>query len=96
MSKPNYYGVYGRDRAGVYTSYEKLKRDQRYIDGIKLKGFTFKSEAVQFIVNGLSNDYKTMNKDKIDTDLLKKAINWNFNILDLQKKYKIVEFVRDE
>ena len=27
MSKPNYYGAYGRDRAGIYTSYEKLKRE---------------------------------------------------------------------
>lgn len=93
MSKPNYYGAYGRERAGIYTSYKKLKRDGRYIDGLKIKGFIFKKDAVQYVIEGLSSDYKVMNADDIDTELLYKAINWNFNIIDLRKKIIVVEII---
>lgn len=93
MSKPNYYGAYGRDRAGIYTSYEKLKRDGRYIKGLKQKGFIFKKDAVQFVVDGLSKDYKSMNADDIDTDLLRKTKNWNYSILDLKKRITVAEIV---
>ena len=93
MSKPNYYGAYGRERAGIYTSYEKLKRDGRYIKGMKQKGFTFKKEAIQFVVDGLSKDYMSMNADDIDIELLKKTINWNYSILDLKKRIIIAEIV---
>ena len=34
MSKPNFYGAYGKSRAGIYTSYQRLMNARRFIDGL--------------------------------------------------------------
>ena len=90
MSKFNYYGAYGRNRGGIYRSYEKLQKAGQYIDGLKLKGFLFKDEAVNFVVDGLSNVYKVMEADEIDTDLLKRTGNRNYSIAELRKKIDVI------
>ena len=93
MSRPNYYGVYGRNRAGIYNSYEKLQTSRRYIVGFKLKGFLFKKDAVQYVVKGLSEVYRVMPADKIDTDLLAKSVNWCYTLPDLTKKIDAIIIV---
>ena len=96
MSKPNFYGAYGKSRAGIYTSYQRLMNARRFIDGLKLKGFAFKSDAIQFVVDGLSRDYKTIEADEIDIELLKSKNNWNFEIRDLRKKIVIAAIIENE
>ncbi len=96
MSKYNYYAVFGRNRAGVYCNYSKLKNDMRYIDGIKLKGFLFKWEAIQFIVGGLSEVYNVMQADEIDTNKLFRSIDWNYELKDIKKKIDVITIVDEE
>ena len=96
MSKPNYYGVFGKNRAGVYCNYSKLKNDMRYIDGIKLKGFLFKREAIQFVTEGLSEVYKVMKTDEIDTNKLARSIDWNYELKDIKKKIDVITIVDEE
>ena len=83
MSKPNYYGVYGKNRAGIY------------IDGFKLKGFLFKKDAVRFVVNGLSEVYRVMPADMIDTERLSGSMNWCYTLPELKRKIDAIIIVED-
>lgn len=93
MSKPNYYGVYGKNMAGIFSSYEKLKKSGRYVDGIKLKGFLFKKDAIQFVVDGLSEVYKVMHANEINTELLARSTNWCYTLPEL-KKISVITITR--
>lgn len=83
MSKFNYYAVYGKNRAGIYRSYDKLLRDRIYIDGFKLKGFKTRREAVDYIETGLCQNYQALEKGTLDRALLTKMTNWSFDVRDL-------------
>ena len=95
MSKPNYYGVYGKNRAGIYNSYDKLQVSRRYIEGFKLKGFLFKKDAVRFVVNGLSEVYRVMPADMIDTERLSGSMNWCYTLPELKRKIDAIIIVED-
>ncbi len=84
MAKFGYYGVYGKNSAGVFTSYDRVLSAQRYIDGMKLKKFVNRNEAVAFIVNGLCNDYEVISEQELDIDLLYENTNWSYSLDDLR------------
>ncbi len=92
MAKNGYTGVYGKNSAGVYTSYDRVLSAQRYIDGMKLKKFMNRNEAVAFIVNGLCNDYEVISEQELDIDLLYENTNWSYNLEEL-RTYKTIAVV---
>ena len=82
-SKYVYYAAYGKNKVAVYTNWEKLESQQRFYKGLKYKGFNFISEALDFISDGICNDYKIYEPDKIDTSILEKKRNYTFSIDEL-------------
>ena len=62
-SKYSYYAAYGKNRAAIYTNYNVLEKQQKFYKGLKFKGFYFLDEALDFITNGICNDYKICETD---------------------------------
>ena len=82
-SKYVYYTAYGKNRAGIYTNWDKLESQQRFYKGLKYKGFYLVSEATDCIVDGICNDYKIFEPEQIDTSILEKKRNYTFSIDEL-------------
>ncbi len=85
-SKYSYYAAYGKNRAAVYTNYNVLESQQKFYKGLKFKGFYFLDEALDFITNGICNDYKICEADNIDTYVLAEKKNFTFSIDSIKKK----------
>ena len=85
-SKYSYYAAYGKNRAAVYTNYNVLESQQKFYNGLKFKGFYFLDEALDFITNGICNDYKICEADDIDTYVLAEKKNFTFSIDSIKKK----------
>ncbi len=74
----NYYGAYAFNGLGVYTNHLKLRRDQEYMRGEHIQGFSTKEEAVRFAEEGFANLQGTdflMDTIPDDDDL---RTNWFF------------------
>ena len=82
-SKYAYYAAYGKNRAAIYTNWKKLESQQRFYKGLKYKGFYLISEAIDFVANGICNDYKIFEQSQIDTSILEKNRNYTFSIDEL-------------
>ena len=79
-SKYSYYAAYGKNRAAIYTNYNVLENQQKFYKGLKFKGFYFLDEALDFITNGICNDYKICETDDIDASVLTEKKNFTFSI----------------
>lgn len=78
------YGVYGRNGAGIYFSWERVQESQPYIIGMKCKKFHNMDEAVDFIEYGLSHFYRVVPKNKrLNTELLYEKKNFFSYLTDL-------------
>ncbi len=84
-SKYSYYAAYGKNRTGIYTNYNILEGQQKFYKGLKYKGFYFIDEAMEFIVNGICNDYKIYEESQIDVSVLAGKKNYTFSIDSLMK-----------
>lgn len=76
MSRGGFYGVYGRNGGGIYVYWPKLQESMRYIQGVKVKKLRTRDMAVQFVVNGLVNDYGVCRAEEIQVELLYANINF--------------------
>ena len=85
-SKYAYYAAYGKNRAGIYTNWDKLESQKRFYRGLKYKGFYFISEALDFITDGICNDYSIYVLEQIDTSIIEKKRNYTFSIDELKVK----------
>ncbi len=92
MPKFGYYGVYGKNAAGVFSNYDRVLVCQKFIHGMKIKKFMNKEDAVDFIINGLCEDYRVISLQNLNIDLLYEKTNWNYNINDLRKR-KIIAVI---
>lgn len=93
MSKSGYYGVYGKNAAGVFTNYDRVLSCQKYILGMKIKKFMNMDEAIEFIVNGLCEEYSVISLKELNVELLYEKINWIYYLTDLRKHKIITETV---
>ena len=93
MAKSGYYGVYGKNSAGVFTSYERVLSCQKYILGMKIKKFVNMDEAVEFIVNGLCEEYRVISLKELNVELLYEKNNWIYYLTDLRKHEIITEMI---
>lgn len=93
MSRLYYYGVYGKNAAGVFTNYDRVLSCQKYIHGMKIKKFNNKDEAIEFIIHGLCEDYRIITLNNLNVDLLYEKINWSYNLDDLRIR-KIIEVIK--
>ena len=84
-SKYAYYAAYGKNRVAIYTNWKKLESQQRFYKGLKYKGFYLVSDATDYIVDGICNDYKIYEPEQIDTSILGKNTNYTFSIDELKK-----------
>lgn len=82
-SKYAYYAAYGKNRVAIYTSWKKLESQQRFYKGLKYKGFNLLEKALDFISDGICNDYKIYEPEQIDTSILAKMKNFTFSIDEL-------------
>ena len=82
-SKYAYYAAYGKNRVAIYTNWEKLESQQRFYKGLKYKGFYLISEAIDFVANGICNDYKIVKTMQVDASMLEKNKNFTFSIDEL-------------
>ncbi len=85
-SRYAYYAAYGKNRAAIYTNWERLESQQKFYKGLKYKGFYFIDEALEFISDGICNDYKIYEPDQIDVSLLAEKKNYTFSIDSLKKE----------
>ncbi len=84
-SKYSYYAAYGKNRTGIYTNFNILEAQQKFYKGLKYKGFYFIDEALEFIANGICNDYKIYDEGQIDVSVLADKKNYTFSIDSLMK-----------
>lgn len=85
-SKYAYYAAYSKNRASIYTNWDEFDRHMKFYKGLKYKGFYFVDEALEYIVDGICNDYKILKPDQIDVSVLRKNKNYDFGIDKLKKK----------
>ena len=102
MSKSGYYGVYGKNAAGVFTNYDRVLSCQKYILGMKIKKFMNMDEATEFIVElltealalkALCEEYSVISLKELNVELLYEKINWIYYLTDLRKHKIITETV---
>ena len=82
MSK-KFYGVYGFNGGGIYDNWSKVESTKKFVKGIKFKGFHSKKEAVEFIINGVTNEYGLGEIENIDQEALYSHTNFFIYLQDL-------------
>lgn len=84
MAKYGFYGVYGYNGAGIYNNWTKVEKGKEFIKGFKTKKFPSIYQAHEYIVNGLTVEYKVLKPDQVDHSIINSTTNWFFNIDDLR------------
>ena len=83
MMNKKYYGVYGRNGAGVYTDWSKVCVSKPYFQGFKAKRFSTKAAAVGFIVDGLSREYAVLSREHVNEQMFYSTQNWKFSLAEI-------------
>ena len=78
-----FYGVYGFNGGGIYDNWSKVESTKKFVKGIKFKGFHSKKEAVEFIINGVTNEYGLGEIENIDKEALYSHTNFFIYSQDL-------------
>lgn len=78
-----YYGVYGKNGGGVYYSWSKVLESKPYIKSFKVKKFTTQANALEYVIGGLTNDYKVVYDNHLNKKLLEKRINFFSHLREL-------------
>lgn len=78
-----FYGVYGRNGAGVYFRWHRVEDSKPFISGIKCKKFHTLEEAIAFIEYGLTQFYRVVPANKLNADVLYSRQNFFSHIKDL-------------
>lgn len=87
--KKEYYGVYGKNAAGIFDNWDKVKQAQSAFVGFKNKKFDSIDETIIFIANGLENSYGVIKQKDLDHNVLLTNVNIVINIEDLIKSEPI-------
>ena len=82
MSK-KFYGVYGFNGGGVYTNWYRVEKGQKYVQGIKYKSFETQKEAVDFVIEGLTQNYKVGDFSQLNQEALYSNTNYFIYSKDL-------------
>lgn len=83
--KKEYYGVYGKNAAGIFDSWDKVQQVQSSFIGFKNKKFDSIDKAIIFTANGMENSYGVIKQKDFDYNLLLTNVNIVINIEDLIK-----------
>ena len=84
MAKHGFYGVYGFNGAGIYDNWKEVMKSKQYIQGFKDKKFPCKKGAVEYMMNGLINEYGVLRMENIKTEKFYQRQNWFWRLDDLQ------------
>lgn len=98
MSKKKYYGVYGRNGGGIYNDWHHVMKSRPYIHGGKEKGFPDKKRAVEFVIQGLVDDYRLCQRYEVCESLLYERDNYfwpltNLRMTDFGSEFNALPFV---
>lgn len=78
-----FYGVYGRNGAGVYYHWDKVLKSQPFINGMQVKKFLTLKEAMEFVRHGLVETYGVIPDGKLNNGLLYSRQNFFFHLPEL-------------
>ncbi len=60
-----YIGVFGYNGGGVYNSAIALNKSMKYIHSPKKQEFMYFNHAINFVIKGLTEDYKICPRDAL-------------------------------
>lgn len=72
--KNHFYGVYGRNGAGIYDNWTAVCLVQSQVEAFKVKKFATPQSAKDFIDDGMSNNYHVI---ETGGSMLPKQIYYN-------------------
>ena len=81
--KKGYYGVYGKNGGGIFTNWDDVQIAQLETVGFKNKKFGNDIETLNYIVDGLIEDYKVIWCDNLNEDKILNNIGRFFELKDL-------------
>lgn len=83
------YGIYGKNGAGIYTNWADVLKSKQYICGFKNKKFDNVNDAVDFVIEGLEQDYGIIGTDEVSLQSFKKY-NWFYWLEELRFAEKAI------
>lgn len=90
MAKHGFYGVYGVNGAGIYDNWNEVLNSKQYIQGFKDKKFSCKEDAIEYVMDGLINEYGVLRLGEIQTEKFYQRRNWFWWLDDLQQPLEAV------
>ena len=65
-----YYGVYGKNGAGIFTNWKRVLYVKNMVIGFKNKKFDNEIEALDYVIAGLTETYAVIDKSNLNSDKL--------------------------